>query len=68
MSRITLTKQVAYASGRDDGNRSMRAAGRTAWSLEDYNRAAAETLRRMVQGEHMTLEMARRCGYEGSTS
>jgi len=61
---ITLTKAVAYASGADAGNRSMRAGGRSAWSLGDYNHAAQETLHRMVQGGHMTPEMAARCGYE----
>ena len=37
MSYITLTYDLAMAAGRDAGNRSMRAAGRTKWSAEDYD-------------------------------
>jgi hypothetical protein len=42
---ITLTPALAYASGQDAGNRSMRAAGRTHWNLEDWNVAAEVTTR-----------------------
>lgn len=42
-NRTTLTPEIARAAGLDAGNRSMRAAGRTTWSVEDYNAAAAET-------------------------
>jgi hypothetical protein len=37
-----LTKELANAAARDAGNRSMRAAGRAAWSQEDYNVASSE--------------------------
>lgn len=37
----TLTYAMMYAAGVDAGNRSMRANGRTAWSVEDFNAAAA---------------------------
>lgn len=33
---------LASAAGRDAGNRSARAAGRKAWTLEDYNAACRE--------------------------
>jgi len=33
----TMTYQLAQAASFDAANRSMRAAGRTAWSEEDYN-------------------------------
>ena len=62
MKAIALTKQIAYAAGQDAGNRSARAAGPSAWTLADYNCAAAETLRRMVQGGHLIPEQARECG------
>ncbi len=32
-----LTPDLAYAAGWDEGNRSMRQAGRTVWNAEDYN-------------------------------
>lgn len=38
---------IAHAAGTDAGNRSMRAAGRTAWSAEDFD-AAAETMQTLV--------------------
>lgn len=37
-----LTMRAVYAAGRDAANRSMRAAGRTAWSRADFNVAARE--------------------------
>jgi hypothetical protein len=33
---------IARAAGHDAGNRSMKAAGRTSWSVDDFNAAAAE--------------------------
>ena len=44
---MRFTREMAYAAGRDAGNRSMRKAGRTAWSKDDYNAAAAECARLM---------------------
>jgi hypothetical protein len=38
---ITPTHELAHAAGRDAGNRSMRAAGRTRWNDDDWNAAAA---------------------------
>lgn len=35
--------RLINASGQDEGNRSMRAAGRSTWSEEDYNAACAHT-------------------------
>ncbi len=40
-----MTKAIMYAAGRDAGNRSMKAAGRTKWSRKDFNAAAAEFAR-----------------------
>lgn len=40
---MPVTHTLAMAAGRDAGNRSMRAAGRTSWSREDWNAAAAVT-------------------------
>ena len=37
-----LAHDIAWAASTDAGNRSMREAGRTAWSEEDYNAACAE--------------------------
>lgn len=44
---MTLTKSMVYATGRDAGNRSMKAAGRTWWNEDDFNAAAAECARLM---------------------
>ena len=38
--RITLTRELAWASATDAGNVNMRKHGRKAWSLEDRNVAA----------------------------
>jgi DNA modification methylase len=40
-----LTPQLIHAIGWDAGNRSMTQAGRKAWSVKDWNAAAAEALR-----------------------
>ena len=45
---MTLDPCVAYAAGLDAGNRSMRAAGRTAWSEADHAAACRETRRLMA--------------------
>ena len=34
-----MKQEIAQVSGWDEGNRSMRNGGRTAWSTEDYNAA-----------------------------
>lgn len=39
--RILMTYSLAMAAGQDAANRQMRKEGRTRWSLEDYNLAAA---------------------------
>lgn len=40
------TRPLAWAAATDAGNRSMQAAGRTAWNEEDY-RIARETFDRL---------------------
>lgn len=35
--RIKLTRDLAWAAAQDAGDASMRKAGRTHWSAEDYN-------------------------------
>jgi len=45
MTQITMTVELANACGQDKANRAMRKAGRTAWSIEDYNIAAIEAAR-----------------------
>lgn len=45
MKPITLTPELAYASGQDAGNASMRKAGRTAWNEDDAAEAARVTNR-----------------------
>jgi hypothetical protein len=42
-AQIVLTPALARAAGMDAGNFSMRKAGRTVWSVDDYNAAAATT-------------------------
>lgn len=59
---IALTRDLAFASGIDAGNRSMRNAGRTRWSEEDAA-IAAETTNRLClyvpfgQGGLMGLDL-----------
>jgi len=45
---VQLTPSLAYASGQDAGNRSMRSANRKRWSVEDFNVAAERTNRLMA--------------------
>lgn len=40
MTTTPLTPSIIYAVGADAGNASMRAAGRSKWSRDDYNAAA----------------------------
>ena len=37
-----LTRDLAHAAAWDEGNRSMRLAGRDKWSEDDYNAAVRE--------------------------
>jgi hypothetical protein len=52
---------IARAAGRDEGNRSMRAAGRSAWNEDDWN-AACETFDRLMAlaGEPAPLRLRSR--------
>lgn len=43
-----MTYKIAMAAGRDAGNRSMKAAGRTKWNKKDWSAACAETERLMA--------------------
>lgn len=66
MKRIlrVLTPEIANAAGLDAGNRSMRAAGREVWSIEDYNVACAETNRLLDIIEEADLKsMKLECGH-----
>jgi hypothetical protein len=40
--RLELTEDIVRAASRDAGDRSMRAAGRHAWSQEDDNASCRE--------------------------
>jgi hypothetical protein len=51
MAALTLTPDMAYASGRDAGNVRMRKAGRTTWNRADYNHAANVTNRLLLACE-----------------
>ena len=55
--RFTLDRRLAWAAATDAANASMRAAGRSAWSDEDWN-AAVETFDRLWP-EERDLEAAR---------
>ena len=57
MTKATLlTETLARASGQDAGNRQMRKAGRTRWSVDDWNTAAETTARLMVLGGLLPVE------------
>jgi hypothetical protein len=53
--RPILTEELARAAAWDAGNRSMREAGRTAWSRADYDAAVNELDRLLV-----TVDASRR--------
>lgn len=36
----TMTREMAWAMATDEGNRSMRRAGRMTWNQDDFNAAA----------------------------
>jgi hypothetical protein len=40
---VTLTRELAFASGQDAGNAQMRKAGRSRWNEADADLAAATT-------------------------
>ena len=50
-----MTYEIAKAAAWDAGNRSMRAAGRPAWSAEDYNACCAEFNRLMPETESFAV-------------
>jgi hypothetical protein len=41
-TRRSMTYQIAMAASRDAGNKSMKAAGRSAWNEDDHGAACAE--------------------------
>lgn len=45
MKKLTPTRAMVYAAGRDAGRASMRKAGRTKRNRTDYNAAALEFAR-----------------------
>ena len=52
MALIVMTREIAQAASWDAANRSMRAAGRTAWDEDDANVAWAEFNRLWPLCEH----------------
>ena len=40
--KLKLTYEMAHAAGQDEGNRSMRKAGRDTWNEEDWHAAATK--------------------------
>lgn len=50
---VTLTRELAFASGQDAANQQMRKAGRVKWNLSDRN-LAAETTNRLLR--HVPFE------------
>jgi hypothetical protein len=58
---MILTLDLCYASGRDAGNRSMRKAGRAAWSETDYDVAAETTVRLSILGGFAPVQAYRDC-------
>ena len=49
---MMMTRELAYAAGLDAANRSMRAAGRSAWNEDDADVAAREFNRLWPLCEH----------------
>jgi hypothetical protein len=41
----SLSDDIIRAAAKDAGNRAMRRAGRTQWSIDDYNRSVQEHAR-----------------------
>ena len=40
---MELTRELAFAAGEDEANRSMRREGRTSWNKADYGIATQKT-------------------------
>lgn len=59
--RVVVDAAIARAAGWDAGDRSMRAAGRSAWNEDDWN-AACETFDRLMAlaGEPAPLRLRSR--------
>lgn len=55
---MKLTKDIMIAAAIDEGNRSMRAAGRTKWSWQDAQACTREYNRLAVKAGLMTPEQA----------
>lgn len=47
-SHVTLTRELAFASGQDAANAQMRKANRTAWNSDDASLAAEITNRLLM--------------------
>ncbi len=60
MTRIPLSRALAYASGLDAGNARMRKAGRKRWSREDATEAATVTNRLLYHLEPPAIQEAMR--------
>lgn len=56
MPKPVLTKEIVYAAAADAAQRSMRAAGRTAWNEDDRAAADAE-MSRLVPTPEAWLEL-----------
>ena len=56
MTGQRLTRDIIRAAAWDAGNRSARAAGRSAWNDDDYNAGVAEQDRLAAQVPLATLE------------
>ena len=54
-TKIVMTYDLAMAASRDEGNRSMRKAGRTKWNVDDWN-AACDALDRYYPQEQRASE------------
>ncbi len=65
-----LTPEIIHAASWDAGNRSMRAGGRTVWSLDDSNAAALESERlyRIFDGEPEPLHTRERRGVKARSA
>ena len=53
---MKMSIEIARAAAWDAGNRSMKAAGRSAWSGEDWDAACAEIDRLMPHQSHRIIQ------------
>lgn len=53
---LTLTHPLAMAAAQDAGDRAMRAAGRSAWNVGDWNAACDAFARLNPREDHATPE------------